>query len=79
MNSGFVNLENTAFMNILHFFKNDTPSHAKFSFDFTRFGSFSDAVLDSEKCLDHHSVSIMPSKLLHGTRALQQSDLECLK
>ena len=29
--------------------------------------------------LDHHSVSITPSKLLHGTIALQQSDFECLK
>ena len=65
---------------ILHFFKNDTPSHAKISSDFTSFGSFSSAVLDSEIFLDHHSVSITPSKLLHGTiAALQQSDLECLK
>ena len=31
---------------ILPFFKNDTPSHAKISSDFTSFGSFSGAVLD---------------------------------
>ena len=48
---------------ILHFFKNDTSSHAKISSDFTSFGSFSDPVLDSEIFLDHHSVSIMPSNL----------------
>ena len=64
---------------ILHFFKNDTPSHAKISSDLTSCGSFSGAVLDSEIYLDHHSVSTMPSKLLHETIALQQSDLECLK
>ena len=44
---------------ILHFFKNNTPSHAKISSDFTSFGSFSGAVFDSQNFLDHHSVSIM--------------------
>ena len=61
------------------FFKNDIPSLGKISSDFTSFGNFSGSVLDSEIFLDHHSVSITPSKLLHGTIALQQSDLECLK
>ena len=52
--------------------------HKIFS-DFTTFGSSNSAVLDSEHFLDHHSVSIMASKPLHGTIVLQQSDLECLK
>ena len=64
---------------IFHFFKNDTPSHSKITSNFTTFGSFYGAISDSESFLDHNSASIMSSKLLHGTIALQQSDLECLK
>ena len=62
-----------------YFFQNDTLSHPKIVSNFTTFESFSGAIFDSENFLDHHSVSMMPSKLLHGTIALQQSDLECLK
>ena len=61
------------------FLKNDITSHPKTVSNFTTFGSLSGAVFDSENFLDYQSVSIMPSKLLYGSIALQQSDLECLK
>ena len=64
---------------ILHFYKNDTPSHPKITSKYTSFRSLSDAVFAWENFLDQQSVSIMPSKLFYGTVALQQSDLGCLK
>ena len=50
--------------------------------NFSRFYYFWElqwSVLDSENFLDYHSVSSMPSKLLHGTIALEKGDLEYLK
>ena len=66
-------------MKILHFHKNDTPSHPKIASNFDTFGSLSGDVFDSENILDHQNVSSMSSKLLYGTIALHQSHSECLK
>ena len=64
---------------ILHFYKNDTPSHPKIASNFDTFGSLSGDVFDSENFLDHQNVSSMSSKLLYGAIALHQSHSECLK
>ena len=64
---------------ILHFYKNDTPSHPKIASNFDTFGSLSGDVFDSENFLDHQNVSSMSSKLLYGIIALHQSHSECLK
>ena len=64
---------------ILHFYKNDAPSHRKIASNLDAFGSLSDDVFDSENFLDLQNVSSMSSKLLYGAIALHQSQLECLK
>ena len=64
---------------ILHFYKNDTPSHPKIASNFDTFGSLSGDVFDSENFLDHQNASIMSSTLLYGIIALQQCHSECLK
>ena len=47
---------------ILHFYKNDTPSHPKIASNFTTFGNLNGDVFDSENFLDHQNVSSMISK-----------------
>ena len=64
---------------ILHFYKNDTPSHPKIASNLTTFGSLSGAVFDSENFLRSQNVSIMSSKFLYGIIGLQQSHSESLK
>ena len=63
---------------ILHFYKNDTPSHPKIASNFDAFGSLSGDVFDSENFLDLQNVSSMSSKPLYGAIALHQSHSECL-
>ena len=43
---------------ILHFYKNDNPSHPKIASNFDTFGSLSGDVFDSENVLDHQNVSV---------------------
>ena len=64
---------------ILHFYKNDIPSHPKIASNFDAFGSLSVDVFDSENFLHHQNVSSMSSKLLYGAIALHQSDSGFLK
>ena len=64
---------------ILHFYKNDTPSHPKIASNFTTFGSLNGAVFDSENFLDLQNVPIMSWKILYGIIVLQQSYSESLK
>ena len=65
--------------NILHFYKNDTPSHPKIASNFSTFGSLSGDAFDSEIFSDHQDVSSMSSTLFYGIIALHQSHSECLK
>ena len=55
---------------ILHFYKNDTPSHPKIASNFDTFGSLSGDVFHSENFLDHQNVSNVSSKFLYGIIAL---------